>query len=97
MPNCFQFIDKKTGQAEKFPVIDDKIRELVGAEPDPKRYYRGWYDALGEEAAYGWDFKRMIEARPELQTSTDPGDVELLKILTWLDENYTTTAWYSPK
>ena len=30
MPNFFQFTDKKTNQVEKFSVIDDKIRELVG-------------------------------------------------------------------
>ena len=68
-----------------------------GAEPDPKKYYRGWYDCFGLEASIGWDFARMISERKDLETSTDPGDMELMRILRWLDEHYTTDSWYQPK
>ena len=39
----------------------------------------------------------MISERKDLETSTDPGDMELMRILRWLDENYTTDSWYQPK
>jgi hypothetical protein len=90
MPNAFQFIDKVTGKAEKFSVIDDRLREMLGVQPDPKKYYRGWYDAFGLDAAIGKSFVEMREMYPK-------DDVEVQSMLAWLDERYTTNAWYEPK
>lgn len=93
MCNAFQFIDKSTGQAEKFSIIDDKLRLFLGVKPDEKMYYRGWYDVFGYEAAVGWDFPKMISFRAEEGCK----DEEVMRMLQWFDEHYTTSAWYSPK
>jgi hypothetical protein len=79
--------------AEKFAVIDDKLCEFLGVKPDEKSYYRGWYDVFGLEASIGWDFKRMIAEREKDVRR----DEEVMRMLAWFDENYTTNAWYSPK
>jgi hypothetical protein len=93
MPNSFQFIDKQTNEAEKFSIIDDKLRVHMGAPPNDEMYYAGWYDAFGELAAMGKSFaemKVMYEAEGLLNAHTR-------KLLNWFDEHYRTTAWYMPK
>jgi hypothetical protein len=90
MPNAFQFIDKTTNEAEKFSVIDDKLREFLKVPADPERYYRGWYDAFGELAAAGRTF-------PQMKMVYVDSDEELHRMLDWFDEHYRTTSWYSPK
>ena len=91
MPNAFQFIDKTTNEAEKFSVIDDKLCAFLGVVADDKRYYRGWYDTLGELAAMGRSFADM---KTIYDTSKDE---ELKKMLDWFDEHYQTRSWYSPR
>jgi len=96
MPNCFQLIDKTTEQAEKFSVIDDKLCAHLGVEPHPKHYYRGWYDSIGLALAVGKSFEEILATVQEPHP-TYGVDEESIKIVKWLDEHYTSTAWYAPK
>ena len=95
MPNAFQLIRKSTGQAEKFAVIDDELRQYLGVPPNEKSYYRGWYDSIGYAIAIGksWDeIRATIVGTPD-----DPGDEESIKLVDWLIANFDTRAWYEPK
>lgn len=89
MPNSFQFIDKTTKSAEKFPIIDDKLCEFLGVSPDPVKYHRDWYNSFGECAAMGMSFRKMVD---EIYVNSDD---EIKRMLEWLDEHYFTDAWYS--
>lgn len=97
MPNAFQFIDKSTRQAEKFSIIDDKLREFLGKPPDSKSYYRSWYDGFGFCAAMGDSFQKMKETTYK-EAYEDASDPEVKKMLDWLDEHYEVNALgYMPK
>ena len=86
MPNCFQLISKATGEAEKFSKIDDEMCAHLGVQPDPKHWYKGWYDFIGASLASGKDWAYCRE------TFTDVEDV-----IAYLEERYTPTCWYEHK
>ncbi len=88
MPNAFQLVSKETGEAEKFVAIDEKLCAHLGVPCHPTKYYRGWYDSFGLEAAMGWDFAKMRESRKDMD------DTEVMKMLDWFDEHYTPRGWY---
>lgn len=89
MPNCVQFIDKSTKQAASPYEMDNELREFLGVEPDLKRYYLNWYDNFGMSASMGRSFADMRVSQE--------GNEEAIKIIDWLDSNYTIHAWYEPK
>jgi len=91
MPKCFQLIDKETNEAEKFSEIDNKICALLNVEPHPKKYMCSWYDIIGFNLANGesFDAQRKMEWLKQ--------DPELMTILNFLDENYTSRSWFEHK
>lgn len=91
MPSCFQLINKETGEAEKFSKIDDKICAYFGVKPDPKKYVYLWYDIIGFNLATGKSFEEQREME---WLKNDP---ELMQIIDFLDENYTSNNWYEHK
>ena len=92
MANYIQLHDKKSNEPESFAVIDEQLCAALNVPCDAKRYYCEWYDTIGYS---GKNSIRavitLIENFPEKLKS----DVELIRALTWLDENYTLNAWYS--
>ena len=88
MPNCVQFIDKTTKEAASPYEMDNALREFLGAEPDSKRYYLNWYDNFGASASAGRSFEDMRVIYEH---------EEAIKIIDWLDANYTINAWYESK
>jgi hypothetical protein len=95
MPNCFQLIDKTTNEPAVLNRIDEKIAALVGLPCDPRNWCLGWYDLIGFEIAMGKDLHsdeltKFIEDR---YLPDDVRKVEMTKILTYLRENYTSSAW----
>lgn len=89
MPNCFQLINKETGEAEKFSHIDDKIRETFEVKPDPAKYIFSWYDIIGFNLASG----KTFQDQREMEWISK--DKELMQVIDFLDENYTSNSWYS--
>lgn len=97
MPNFFQ-LSKKTS-AEFIPVafqdIDVELCELLKIPVDKVKYCYGWYDAIGFRIATG---KTMGEIKAEFieYANEDKGEGYyeiMLKIIAYLDENYTSSAW----
>lgn len=82
MPACFQLIRKSTGEAAILQEVDDEMRKNFGAEPSKDEWFLRWYDTIGFAVAMG---KTILEAG-ELYGKQG--------IAKWLDENFTTDAWY---
>lgn len=88
MPACFQLLHKLTGDPVKFAELDDAICNHFGVTPDPKLYYRGWYDFIGEAVAFG---KPM--GSDELTAHVAKFAPGLLPTLAYIAERYTSDAW----
>ncbi len=84
MPNYFKFINKETGEAERFIDIDEKICEYMEVEPDPEWFYEGWYDSIGLAAAMGNDWPKIRETFE---------DTRLLPIIDFLSQRYDISSW----
>lgn len=87
MPNCFTLRKKEVEELSRFNDIDDEMRLHFGAEPDETNYYRGWYDSIGFAIAMG----RKLGSQ-ELR-DVFKGIPELLEVIDWLEEHYTSDAW----
>ena len=87
MPNYFKFVNKETGEADKFTDIDDRIRNHMGVGEDPVNFYEDWYDIIGLHASTGNDWaeiRRRFEAENEDQ---------LVEIIDFLSQRYDISAW----
>ena len=88
MPNCFSLTRKAASEAGfvRFDIIDNELCAALGVVSDEVQYYLGWYDSIGLMLAIGKSFAdmRVIWA----------GDTEILKVVDWLDEHFTSDAWY---
>lgn len=82
MPACFQLIGKDTGQPTKFQQIDDEMRVHFGVEPDPVRWYKGWYDYIGFTLATGGDWAKCREIFEGLD-----------EVIDYLEQRYTYNQW----
>jgi hypothetical protein len=95
MPVCFQLFKKGSDVPSRFCDIDEEICREFGWTVDEKLYAHGWYDSIGFQIATGKDLGGE-ELRNRLKEYYDEND-ELLRILSFLEEHYTSTAWYERK
>lgn len=108
MPNYFTLINKATGKADTFNVIDERICEHFNEPVDPTVYFAGWYTVLGTLIA----IKGTRLGSPELNTAIEDwylhpdspyrelSDSErldrcilMLDIAAYLTRYYTSDAW----
>ncbi len=98
MPNCFELTRKADGGYELLHDVDNKMREALGHPADPYNWLHWWYDVLGLSFACG---KSFMELRSRYAADTCPTtgwlSAEYVKIIDWLDANYTVTSWYQHK
>jgi len=87
MPNCFSLTRKSDVAAGPVPLItiDEEICKHFGVEPDPKWYYRSWFDTIGLTLAMGKSFEWIIN-----ESRFTP---ETIAIARFLDEHFTPDAW----
>jgi hypothetical protein len=91
MPNCFQLIDRTTGEAESLNKIDEQICELLGRPVHSRDYVENWFDTIGFEIAMGTPLES-----PEMDkflTTKWPHREHHAKILAFLRERYGSDAW----
>lgn len=95
MPNCFQLTRKGDTHPSPLVLIDDLMCEHFGVDPDPVKYYYGWYDCIGFRLAMGKTFAEIIEQFNEYIAESRSSEyyVVMIEIAKWLDANYTTDAW----
>lgn len=82
MPNCFQLIDKKTGESVSFQDVDEKMCQHFRVPVSDKYYYKQWYETIGLGFAWGVPEEKIRSTFPEL-----------VSILDWILANYTVDAW----
>lgn len=94
MPNCFQLVSKKTGEAEVLARIDEMLCAHLGVPIDPKEWVYSWYDIIGFSLAMGRTFEdlRQTFSVGEEDERSDHERV-MLRIVEFLDKNFTTEAW----
>ena len=89
MPNCFTLTKKGEKEPSLLNDIDKELCELLN-EPFSTQYYvAAWYDTIGLCLAIGHSWDKMRE--------TFEGSEKLQKVIDYLEENYTTDAWYEVK
>ena len=84
MPNCYQYL--KNGEAVPLAALDDAVRRLLGAPPDPKRFHPDFEYGVSLRVACGQTLEQVAnddDAAPEAQ--------RIARYL--LDSGYQTTAW----
>lgn len=98
MAGYFQLLNKKTGKPESFSFIDEELCNYFHEPIDPDKYLAGWYDSIGFRVAMG---KSLTEIRQDFINLMieDPKHAEgisnLIKILDWIDQHYTTNSWHA--
>lgn len=99
MPSCFTLTKKGQKERSKFVDVDREMCKFFEVEVDEKEYLCGWYNFVGQLTAVGrtWD-----EIRGLLKENLEGGKTcewseSMLQIVDWLEENYTTDAWYEWK
>lgn len=108
MPRCFQLFKKGTYNAVKLGELDDIIcREVLKCEPHPK-FYGGdkfnWFDSIGfiiattNDCELGSD-KLKDKVLKEWFPNTEDSiyHVRAKNVLEYLEENYSSTAFYMSK
>lgn len=91
MPNCFQLIDRTTGEAASLNKVDEEICALIDRPVDPRLYVENWFDTIGFEIAMGTPLESP--AMDELLTKQWPHRIHHPKILAFLREKYKSDAW----
>lgn len=103
MPNCFQLTRKSDLKAG--PVkLNDIDRELCDHFKQPfstEKYMWYWYDIIGFKLAMGKTFAQAKEDLIQQQAALEKDDTimrecydNLLELVSYLDEHYTSDAWY---
>jgi len=84
MAAYFQMFPLGSTDAESFQDIDDKMCAHFGVPPDPKWYYKGWYDTIGFALAMGksWDWMREHYSEG------------LHPVIEYLETRYRAENWY---
>lgn len=91
MPTIVTFAVKRTNEPITFQAIDDAMRIAFNQPPDDTNWLYGWYDIIGTYLACGISLSEQLEQRMQ-----EPGDDNLIRVLTYLDAFYTTDAYHQP-
>jgi hypothetical protein len=108
MPNYFQLTRKSNPEAGpvKFVDIDAELCKHFNAPCHPTEWFMGWYDIVGFSLACGRSFESIIKAQEEhlAERSGKGADTDWIKdqemfihLCKYLDEHFTSAAWYQPK
>lgn len=90
MPNCYQLIRKSTGQAAKLNEIDEELCKMLGVPVHPTMWVNAWHNTIGFGLACGRSFDQLREE--ERQRKDEWVEVSL-KIIDYLDANFTPNVW----
>jgi len=100
MPQCFQLFPKEGNVKEAVTLesVDEAICNYLEEEIHPKQYSHYWFDVIGYRIAT--DSKLYLgsdELRLSIYNYIDKRDYILILILKFLEDNYTSTNFYSHK
>lgn len=91
MPNCFRLTRKGEREPIALQKLDEELCGLLGESVHPKFWVIGWYAVIGFAIATG---KKLGSTELREYVADMPEETErLLKILDYLEENFTDEAW----
>lgn len=98
MLNCFSLTRKSDIGAGpvSFQVIDEEMCKFFNQPCDPVKYMDEWYDIIGFNLAMDLSFdKQRVKYIEKSKQGNELGEFckNLVKIIDWLDENFTYDAW----
>ena len=95
MPNCFQLTRKNEKEPSKLTLIDEEICKHFRVAPDPVKWFHNWYDIIGLSIAMGDELgSEKLRANTEKYLDINP---QIMEVLSFLEENYTSCAWHAHK
>ena len=84
--NCFQLINKTTGEPASLNDVNAEIYAHFNLEPNPIEHYCAWYDIIGLAFATGRTYAETHALIPEYSD-----------ILDYLEPRYTLRCWAQPR
>ena len=104
MPNVIRIFRKNDPGAEpvSFIQLDDELCGAFNAEVHPNNFFCGWYDIVGYSSKDNFaDIVNSYRERIESDTNAPIGmknhREKVVKVLEYLDQNFTLSAHYSPR
>jgi len=89
MPNYFTLTKIGAEEPSTFSAIDDELCAHLDIQPDPEKYYLGWYDSIGLGLAMDKDWDELRSWWEETS--------RMQKVIDYLEKNYLANAWYQHK
>ncbi len=94
MPNCIRFYPKSAPtEAITLIQLDENICVHLGVEVHPVRYVEGWFDDIAFYGALGKSYEEIRKILIEDYCGHE-NCATLLKILDYLEANYTMDSYY---
>lgn len=76
--------------------IDEDICMYLGKPVDPVEWYCDWFNIIGWAIAMGKELgsEQLRKYIREIIRADDPIRADITRILSFLEENYTSRSWY---
>lgn len=99
MPNCFRLARKS--DPEKTPMslvkLDEELCKMLAMEVHPRQWCCGWYDVIGWAIAVEGFALGSETLRAYVKDMPEQFGGGLMEILFYLEQNFTSDAWYESK
>jgi hypothetical protein len=97
----FQLLCRTTGKATSFNLIDEQLCAAFAQPVDDDKYLCDWYNSIGWRVATGNSLDQVrtifigyiVEAISKGDQRQVTGYTDLIALLNWLTQNYTTDSW----
>jgi hypothetical protein len=100
MPNCFTLTRKSNPEAGPVPLqqIDEEMCARFDAPCDERKWYLDWMTGIGFPLSVGKSFAEIRETVKDSISEWEveyglKGGQELLALIDWLEENFTSDCW----
>jgi len=101
MAAYFQLLDRTTGEATSFTEIDKNLCQHFEQPVDEDKWLCDWYNSIGLRVATGQTLEQVrvrfteyiTEGAEEDNKKKIEGYSNLILILDWIAEHYTTDSW----
>ncbi len=89
MPTVVKLISKSTKETMDYQTLDRLICAHLGRKVESSVWCHDWYNHIGLGLAVGWKWPKIRENYAD--------DPIMLKIIDYLETNYTVNSWWEPK
>lgn len=93
MPSCVQFKSRASSEIAMLAAVDESVCSHFHVDPDPERFYEGWFDTIGLLLAMD---RRGVELRDEIRRVWGDDDSQMklmLELAKFLEATYDIGSW----